>query len=361
MKKSTTTQRFAVAIALLFVTGSYAHAQFGGLLNAAKKKAKDAVTKTVNGAANKQTDPQQNIASVTASDGDVPFYYESGNPLGVWHAKTRTFERYAKDDNGNRVSQSYTFKEEGPVMFQDGTCKGEILADGTMNSTKTQDIHFDKATGQVQYKGEWIGKVDDYGSAYICNEKMIHGVQPIDKEIVAYILFNMIATNELLAEYKQKYNATVKENEAKRKQQIAELNENAKRNPGGNAQPNATANRNTGGNATKLWKGGSVAGEIRSNDEVWIGGSNRGRFESNGDIRVGGSIAGQILSDGQIRKGGSIVGKVQNGSVWLGGSIVGEIRQNGDVVKKGSIVGRAENMRDARKVAVIYFFNFFVF
>lgn len=347
MKKSTTIQRFAVAIALLLTTGTYAHAQFGGLINAAKKKAKETVNKTVNETINEQTTPQQNSPKANNSGGDVEFYYESGNRLGVWHPKTRTFERFAKDDNGNQVSQNYTFKEDGSVVFQDGTRKGEINADGTMNSTKTQGIQFDKATGQVKHNGEWIGKVDDYGAVYVCNEKMIHALNPIDKEIEAYVLFNMIATNDFLTEYKQKYNAIVKENEAKRKQQIAELNANAKKNPIGNG--------------TKLWKGGSVAGEIRANDEVWIGGSNRGKFESNGNIWVGGSVAGQILSDGQIRKGGSIVGKVQNGKVWLGGSIVGEIRQNGDVVKGGSIVGRADNMKDARKVAVLYFFGFYAF
>ena len=56
------------------------------------------------------------------------------------------------------------------------------------------------------------------------------------------------------------------------------------------------------------------------------------------------------------------MGKIDdNGKVWLGGSIVGEVRQNGDVVKGGSIVGKAQPMKDRRKIAVIYFFNFWVF
>ena len=181
------------------------------------------------------------------------------------------------------------------------------------------------------------------------NDKMIRANSPIDKEVEVYVLFNMIATNEMLEEYKQKYDARVKEIQESRQAQLASAKANQRNEAAG------------GGKAMRLWKGGSVAGEIRANNEVWIGGSNRGKFSPNGDIWVGGSVAGQILNSGDIRKNGSIIGKVQGNKVWLGGSIVGEIRNNGDVVKGGSIVGRVDNMSDVRKVAVLYFFSFYNF
>ena len=51
MKKSSYIQRLAVGLALLFATSNYTYAQFGGLLNAAKKKAQE------------QADPQRNLPS----------------------------------------------------------------------------------------------------------------------------------------------------------------------------------------------------------------------------------------------------------------------------------------------------------
>ena len=61
-----------------------------------------------------------------------------------------------------------------------------------------------------------------------------------------------------------------------------------------------------------------------------------------------------------LRKGGSIVGKIEsNGDVRISGSIVGKIERNGDVRKSGSIIGKAEQMSDPRRVAVMYFFDFF--
>ena len=123
---------------------------------------------------------------------------------------------------------------------------------------------------------------------------------------------------------------------------------------------NSQANKSNSA-PTKLWKGGSIFGELRANNEVWIGGSRQGKFDNNGKIWVGSSIEGELLSNGSVRKGGSIVGKIQDRKVWLGGSIVGEIRPNGDIIKGGSIMGRATPLRDLEKIAVIYFFGFWYF
>ena len=81
-------------------------------------------------------------------------------------------------------------------------------------------------------------------------------------------------------------------------------------------------------NADTLRKGGSIVGKIEPNGDVRISGSIKGRFEKNGDIRVNGSI-------------------------------LGKIEKNGDIRKKGSIIGKAEQMTDPRRVAVMYFFDFF--
>ena len=45
--------------------------------------------------------------------------------------------------------------------------------------------------------------------------------------------------------------------------------------------------------------------------------------------------------------------------LYLNGSRVGEIRSNGDIFKNGSRIGNVTKMSDVRKVAIIYFFEFF--
>lgn len=335
--------KIALAVAMIATSGIEAKAQFGSLLSAAKKKAAETVDKEVK----KQKDPAKNLPKADKKEGDVTFFYVSGNRLGIWHSQTRTFERFVKDDNDEMTTQKYIFKDNGTVEFDNGNQAGELLADGTMNSGRTQGIKFNADNSEVTHNGEWVGKVADDGSVYMFNDKMIYAEKAIDKDIACYVLFNTVASDELLNKYKQKYKEIQKQNEEQHQRHIAALKA---------AQNNANA-----GNTTKLWWGGSVFGELRANDEVWINGSRQGGFE-NGRIRVGGSFEGELLSNGDVRKGGSIVGKIDNnGKVWLGGSIVGEVRQNGDIVKGGSIVGKAQPMNDARKIAVIYFFHFWNF
>ena len=93
MKKSCNILRLAVGIALLFATSNYTYAQFGGLLNAAKKKAQEKIEKTVDKKVKEQTDPQRNLPKPDADQGDVEFYYASGNRLGLWHPQDSHFRK----------------------------------------------------------------------------------------------------------------------------------------------------------------------------------------------------------------------------------------------------------------------------
>ena len=328
--------RIMMAMMVLASYSVSANAQLNGLLNKAKRAAENKANQVINQQAQKLGE-----TVTSAINGNmVNLYYDSGNPMGEWYPETRVFKQMGKDGNTYRVSHVYTFNSDGSVV-EDGQNVGEILPDGTMNTPQTKGIKYDPETGQVTRNGEWFGKITDDGM-YIFNDRMARAAQPMDKQVQAFILFNLIATNEMLTDFKKKYDEIVKRGDENRQMQIA----------------NIKANQAAEAGAVKLWKGGSVCGEIRSNDEVWIGGSNRGKFDSNGNIWVGGSVAGKIEGN-NIRKGGSVVGKVENGNVWVGGSVAGQIRANGDVVQGGSVVGRAPGFKDARKVAVIYFFGFY--
>ena len=119
-------------------------------------------------------------------------------------------------------------------------------------------------------------------------------------------------------------------------------------------------NSSSSSDASALYRSGSQFGELRGNGAVYIGGSQRGEIRYNGDIYVGGSCKGEIRSNGDIYKSGSKVGEVRsNGDVYENGSKIGEVRSSGAVYRNGSQIGEARNMRDPKKVAVIYFFGFF--
>ena len=327
--------RVFMVVVLALCCSIESNAQFGGLLNAAKRKASNAINDKVNSQTSK-----------TSSGPVVSLYYASGNPMGEWNPQERQYTQIAKVDNVYKRAHVYTFEKDGSVTAEDGRRIGEILPDGTMNTAQTQNIKYNAQTGEVTRNGEWYGKIGDDNGLYLFNDKMGWSNEPMDKQIQAFILFNLIADNELLNKYKQKYDEKVKFNNEMRQQQIA------------NAKADAAASR-VEGNPVRLWRGSSVVAEIRNNNQVWINGANCGKIESNGNIWVGGSVAGQILSNGDIRKGGSIVGKVQGGKVWQGGSIIGEVRKNGDVVKNVSIIGRAVGMKDDRIVAIVFFFGFY--
>lgn len=341
--------RIVMATAVLMGCTVSVNAQFGGLLNKAKRTAEQKATNAIykqTQSSNQTQSPEQ--TTTTVSEGDkVLLYYASGNPLGEWYPNTREFKQMGKSGDTYQVSHTYTFKSDGSVVAEDGRRIGEILSDGTMNTAQTQGIKYDAQTGNVTRNGEWYGKMDGNGM-YVFNDMVARSAGNMDKQIQTFILFNLIVTNEQLTKFKGQYDEISKRNTESanynRQMQIA----------------NIKANQAASNGAVKLWKGGSVCGEIRANDEVWIGGSNRGKFDNKGNIWVGGSVAGK-LEGNNIRKGGSIVGKVENGNVWVGGSVAGQIRSNGDVVKGGSVVGRAPGFKDARKVAVLYFFGFYAF
>ena len=330
--------RIALIVAMMTASGIGANAQFNRLLNAAKKKA----VVMVENEEKKQTDPMKNLPKADSSEGDVTLYYTSGNKLGIWHPKTRTLDRFVKTPDEQWTTETYVFNSDGSVNFSSGNYAGELNTDGSMSSTKTKGIKFNPSNNEVTHNGDWVGKVGDDGDVYMFNEKMIYADKAFDKDVECFVLFNTIASDDLINKYKEKYKDIMKQNQEQRERQLKDLK--------------AAQKMNTGG--SKLWKGGSVVGELRSNGEVWIGGSRRGSFE-NGKIRVGGSFEGELLSNGNVRKHGSIVGKIDdNGKVWLGGSVVGEIRSNGDIVKGGSVIGKSQPAGDRRKIAVIYFFGF---
>lgn len=111
------------------------------------------------------------------------------------------------------------------------------LAVGIALLFATSNYTYAQFGGLLNAAKKWVGKVDDYGNVYTFNDKMIRANSPIDKEVEVYVLFNMIATNEMLAEYKQKYDARVKEIQESRQAQLASAKANQRNEAAGGGIP----------------------------------------------------------------------------------------------------------------------------
>ena len=88
--------RISIAIVLALGFCNETNAQFGGLLNAAKRKVKEAVTNNANDAINNKANDVVN----TAVNGNIiPLYYINGNPMGEWNPETRQYTQIGKVGN----------------------------------------------------------------------------------------------------------------------------------------------------------------------------------------------------------------------------------------------------------------------
>ena len=123
--------RISMVIVLALGFSIESNAQFGGLLNAAKRKASKAIS-----------DKVSNTTSKAPEGSVVSLYYASGNPMGEWNPSTRQYTQMAKVGNEYKRGHVYTFEKDGSVTVDNGRRIGEILEDGTMNTAQTQNIKF---------------------------------------------------------------------------------------------------------------------------------------------------------------------------------------------------------------------------
>ena len=445
-----------MALAAMFAFSTPAEAQWGSLLNKARKAAgiKTKQEKAADREKHRRDSIQEAIKSITptvpqpAATGALNTIRWGKTAIGTWDPVNLEITFNQTYDEGEFAGQKVSYKLDpatGKWTAKNGTPKGSINNDGTIESPNLGTLKFDTKTNKVYLDGDVIGEASMLKAVSFGHEigSFDGHVSPL---LVAYTFHGALISKNQVIEWKETQAKAAAEAAARAekerqeraareealKKEWAELNaevsnssystlgyirsngtvensshstigyikmdgtvENSSHSTIGYVRSNGevensshstigklrgTNNRtviaaafyffffkdkvvqssSSSSDASALYRSGSQFGELRGNGAVYIGGSQRGELRYNGDIYVGGSCKGEIRSNGDIYKSGSKVGEVRsNGDVYENGSKIGEVRSNGAVYRNGSQIGEARNMRDPRKVAVIYFFGFF--
>lgn len=236
------TTRQSIVKVLLFFTLAFgvnatANAQLGGLIDKAKKTAKSVVQNGVNNTVqqevgNAQVDiarqkdirkKQEEYRKARAANekaaqdkcgqtgtlpmadmtkGDVDFYYDNGMRMGIYHTKTKVWEKFVRDkkvDPNKWYSMNFTFKDDGTVVIDDGTKVGEFSSDGTVNSGVTKGIKVDK-DNFVYMNGKQIGSISELGDIYLGNAFVGYYYGSIDPKIAAYMIYCVNLNGKFITE-----------------------------------------------------------------------------------------------------------------------------------------------------------------
>ena len=298
------------------------------------------------------------MASITptipqpAAEGTAPVTIKwKGTPIGTWDPVGLEITFNKTYDEGEFAGQKVSYRlnpSTGQWTSKKGTDVGSMSNDGTIVSPNLGTIKFNPQTNAVVRNGEVIGEVNML-SAYSYGTTIGSFDAHVSPLLVAFTFHGSLISENQINEWK----------EAKKQRDLAAAKARQE------AAARAAAQRSSSSSSSRdmdLYYNGSRFGEIRANGDVYFSGSRKGEFRSNGDIYVNGSRKGEIRSSGDIYKNGSRIGEVRsNGDIYLNGSRIGEVRSNGDIYKNGSRIGEARNMSssDVRKVAIIYFFDFF--
>ena len=340
-----------MALVAMFAFSTVADAQFGlgKLVNKARKSV-GLKTKQEK----RQDSIQTAIQSITptipqpAAEGSAPIAIRWGSTqIGVWDPVALEIIFNKTYDEGEFAGQKVTYKlnpATGKWTSKKGTEVGSINNDGTIESPNLGTLKFNPETYKVIRNDEVIGEATKLkASCFGTTIGSFDGhVSPL---LVAYTFHGILISPNQVTAWK----------EAKIKRDL----EAAARAAQARSQASSSQSSSSG-KTMDLYLNGSRFGEIRPNGDVFYKGSRRGEFRSNGDIYVNGSRKGEIRSNGDVYKNGSRVGEIRsNNDIYINGSRVGEIRSNGDIFKNGSRIGNVTNMSDVRKVAIIYFFEFF--
>lgn len=356
MKQNHFIVKALTALVIAFGVQTTASAQFGNIVNRAKWSAKskveskidNAVDKAIDNATDKAEDAvkgevnKQTTNEVTNNEEGISVWYGNDNILcGTYYPGRKQYELVTKHKDGPREGKpiTYTFKDDGAIMGDDGNQKGEIK--GNMVSSGNVYNMEVKSNGIVMWDGEELGEINETGNVRLFNSAIARTSAPMDPKVLAFCVYGVLYKTDKLRELRKE-----------------------KDNPlGGYTMTRTTVTKPSSSSSngeTVLYKGGSIVGKLRTDGTVFVGGSNKGQIRSNGSIYVGGSNVGTLRPNGDVLRAGTIIGRIEdNGNIRIKGSIVGKVEANGDIRKGGSIVGKAKNMTNLRHVAIFYFFGFY--
>lgn len=355
-----------LALVAIFTFSTPADAQWGGLINSARKaagiktkkeKEQEEQQRRLQEQQRRQDSIRAAINSITptipqpAPEGTAPVAIKwQGTQIGEWDPVGLEITFNKTYDEGEFAGQKVSYKlnqQTGQWTSKKGTDVGRMSNDGTIVSPNLGTIKLIPQTCKIVRNDEVIGEVTKL-NAYSYGTMIGNFDAHVSPLLVAFTFHGSLISAKQIGEWK----------EAKVQRDLAA----AKARQEAAVRAATQRSSSSGSRNMDLYYNGSRFGEIRANGDVYFNGSRKGEFRSNGDIYVNGSRKGEIRSNGDIYKNGSRIGEVRsNGDIYLNGSRIGEIRSNGDIYKSGSRIGEARNMssNDVRKVAIIYFYDFF--
>jgi len=354
MKTNQIIIRAMLALVVMFGVETTASAQFGGLLNKAKK----AVEKKTEKESPKETSRSATTVATTTSSkpaekvlaklgpdepGEVTIKVrKTGKVLG-------TYDRAAckLTTAGGKI---YMFQTDGTVTDGEGTKVGSI--DGqTFTTPRGEQLRCDEI-GIMFVDKKNVGSVQNQKMAILGDGTFIDASEKMNPVVLNYFVFAILHSNKQLVNIKDGYEAATMTYNPTDEEFYAQATKEIEKRHG------SSSSGGKGGDMS-FRKNGSIVGSMLADGTVYVGGSIKGKIDGDGNIYVGGHIEGLIRGN-EVLKNGHVVGTIDDdGTVRLNGSIVGGIdSRTGDIRFNGSIIGRVEPVADLKKAAVYVFFKF---
>ena len=357
------TRFLVMAMVTMFAFSTPADAQWGGLLNKARKAVgiKTKKEKEIDEQKRKQDSIQTAIRSITPT---IPQPAESGAPIAIRWEKTKigtwdpvkleiTFNQTY--DDGEFAGQKVSYKLDpatGNWTSKKGTNVGSMSNDGTIVSPNLGTIKFDPEKCTVSVDGMVIGKAN-LKNAYVFDKEIGGFEGHVSPLLVAFTFHGSLISKKQVTEWKEaklKAEQEAKERAERERQARIEREEALKKEW-------ASLNMEiTGSNY-------STIGYIRANGVVENGShSTIGYIKTNGEVENSShSTIGYIKSNGEVENSShSTIGYYRSGSFEDSyHSTVGYFR-NGDVENSShSTIGRIRGGSNNIAVAAAVYFFFF--
>ena len=356
-----TNQFIILAIMAMFAFSTPAEAQWGSLINKARKAAgiKTKQEKAADEQKRRQDSIQLAIKSITPT---IPQAAESGAPIaikwgetqiGTWDPVKLEIEFNQTYDEGEFAGQRVSYKLDpatGKFTSKNGTPKGSISNDGTIESPNLGTLKFNPETGKIVMNNEVIGEATMLkASCYGTTVGSYSGhVSPL---LVAYTFIGALVSSNQVTAWK----------EAKAKREIEAAERAARAREEAKAREEALKKEWAELNVTIESGNFSTIGRVRGGTVEDSSFRTIGRIKSDGTVEDGsfrtiGRIKGNTVEDGSFRTIGRFDGRTFEDSSFR---TVG--RFSGGTVEDSSFrtIGRIKGTTNKTVVAACFYLFFF--
>ena len=361
MKRRTTF--LGMAMAAMFALSTPTEAQWGSLLNKARKAAgiKTKQEKAQDEAKHRQDSIQTAIKSITPT---IPQPAKTGAPnvikwgdtkIGEWDPVNLEITFNQTYDEGELAGQKVSYKLDpntGVWTSKKGTNVGQMSNDGTIQSPNLGTLKFDPEKCTVSMDGEVIGKVN-LKTAYAFDKTIGSFEGHVSPLLVAFTFYGSLISKKQVAEWKEaklKVEQEAKERAERERQARIEREETLKKEWAAlNMEITSSSN--------------STLGYIRANGTVENSShSTIGYIKTSGEVENGShSTIGYIRDNGTVENSShSTIGYYRNGCFEDSYHSTAGYFRNGDVENSShSTIGKIRGGSNKTIVAAAVYFFFF--